>query len=154
MLDGIAVLVEYGYVHIVKGDADGSQATYLLFNFLFAAHKEVVFGGQHSDGGGGFGLAEGVDEIDAGEFGDGAADDFHGHRGGAVGDDLEAGEVAVAEFGVIHKHFEHSGHHHGAAGALGFHKAHPVVGLELALDDEGSSAEYRRHNRLHSGDVV
>ena len=99
-------------------------------------------------------LPEGVDELRVGELYDGAADDFYGHRRGAVGYDAQAAEVVVVEVFVIHQHLQHGGDHHRAVNALFFHNPHPVARLELSLDGERSAAVDGAYHRLHPRYVV
>ena len=148
------VFVEDIHIYIVQRNAYRGKPPNFLFNLFGASLQEVVFGRKHRDGRRRFGLPECVDEIDAREFVYRAAYDFDGHRRCAVGDDVQAAKVVIAEFGMVHQHFQHRGHHHSAAGAFRLHKAHPFLGVELALDYQCAPPENCRHNRLHARDVI
>ena len=138
------------HLDVVQGFPDGRQTAQLGFHFVRVAGEHMVVRRQHGDSRGSLGLPKCVDESGVGKLCDGIPDDRQGHRSGAVGDDVQRGQVVLRETWVIHHVFQHGGHQHGAVGPVRDRQIHPFFGIELGHHNQGATAEHRRERRLES----
>ena len=154
LYDGFAVLGNYHHLHIIKRLANGRQAPQLGFHFLRRSGQQVVVRRKHSNGGRRFRLPKGVDETGAGKLGDGFPYHRQRHRGRAVGDDIQRGQVVLGKPGMLHNPLQHRRHQHCPVGPVFGSQSQPLLRVKLGHYYQRAPAEHRRQGRLQPGHMV
>ena len=155
MRQKFAVFVADANLDVGQRLADRVEALQLELDLLGRAFDSMIFGPEHGERRGGFGLPVGVHEADffRKDF-DRAANDLHRHRRAAVSEIGERREIGFRKCGLVDDLLHHRGHDEGVRDVLASDQVEPRARVELRHHNQLAPGPDVGHVRGGSGDVI